>query len=165
MVDHDFQGGSGAGILAQLLEHGGGMRRVVNHAKGINQVIRLEGNEAAELLGVAAAKADAVFQAENGGAAAGQLHGFFGKIDGGDLGARAGKVDGVRADAAADFQDFLALPALELGKCRNVVLDEVLPGLDLVKIFLRADGRGGMPDVTGASIPVVADARDFDMGE
>jgi hypothetical protein len=81
------------------------------------------------------------------------------------LRARPGKVNCVRADAAPDFQNFLPAPPLELRKSRNVIFDEVFPRLDLIKIFLRANRRGGVPDVAGAAVPVIPDARDFHIGE
>ena len=165
MVDHDLDDRSGTRVLAQPREDRGGMRRVMNHAKAINQVVRFHRDEAAEILGIACAKTDAIFQAENRGALPRQLHGLVGKVHGGNLRAGAGEIDGVRADAAADFQDFLAVPAVEVGECRNVILDEVFPGFHLVEIFPRPYRSGRMVDIARAGVPVIADARDFDVAE
>src|SRR5215472_5576805 len=138
---------------------------MVNHSKGVDQVVRLHGNKGAELLGVPGGKADVVFEAKNGSTLACQLHGLLGEVDCGDVRASAGEVDGVCADAAADFQDFFAAPTLEFGESGNVVFDEVFAGFYLVEIFLGADCGGRMANVAGTGVPIVADARDFDIGE
>jgi hypothetical protein len=96
-----------------------------------------------------------VLQAEDGGTAAGQFQGFFGEIDGGDLSAATGEIDGIGADAAADFEHFLAAPTIELGESGDVRLDEVLAGFDFVKVLPGADRRGRMADVAGTAIPVL----------
>src|SRR6266480_1231852 len=82
-----------------------------------------------------------------------------------NLRARPRKINRVRADAAPDFQNFLPAPAFELRKSRNVIFDEVLARLDLVKIFFRANRRGRVPDVAGTAVPVIPDARDFHIAE
>lgn len=165
MIDHDLDGRTRACVLPQLLEHSFRVRRVVNHPKGINQVIRLDGNESAELLGIARAETDTVLESEYGGACAGELHGFVGEVHSGDLSASTGKVDGVRADAASDFQDPFAAPALELGERGNVRLNEVFASFDLVEIFPGADDSRRVADVAGTGVPVIADAGDFDVDE
>src|SRR5712692_642752 len=144
MVDHDFDGRAGPGVLTKLTENDIGVRGVVNDAEGVDQIVGLNGNEARELFGVARAEADLVLKPEDGSAGTGKLHGFFGEIDGSDLSAAAGEVDGVGADAAADFENFLATPALKLGKVGNVVFDEILAGFDFVKILPGADRRLGV---------------------
>src|SRR5260370_1198496 len=114
---------------------------------------------------MARAEANAVLQTEHGGAGAGQLHGLVGKVHGGDLGAGAGEVNGIGADAAADLENLFAAPARELRECRYVILHKVFARLDLVEVFLRADRRGGMADVAGTLVPIIPDARDFHFGE
>lgn len=72
----------------------------------------------------------------------------------------ASEVNGICSDATADFEDFLAPPGLEVGKTRNVILDEILTGLDLVEVLLCADGSSGVANVAGPRVPVIANARD-----
>lgn len=163
MVDHDFDGCAGATVFAELVEDRAGVGGMVNDAERVDEIVRLDGKKAAELLGVARAEADAIFEAENGGAPASQLHGFLREIDGRDLSARASEVYGVRADSAADFENFFATPTLELGESGDVIFDEVFAGFYLVEVFPGADRGGGMTDVARTGIPVVADARDFDV--
>lgn len=77
MVDHDFQARARTRVLTELVEDRAGMWRVVNHAKGIDQVVRLDGEKAAELLRISWAEADAILQTENGCALPRQLHRFL----------------------------------------------------------------------------------------
>ena len=165
MVDHHLDNSSGTRALTQLCEDRAGMRRVVNDAKVIDQVVGFHRNAAAELLRVACTKTDAIFEAEDNGALRRQIHGLVGKVHSRDLRAGAGEVDGVRAYAAADFQDFFAAPAVKVCECRNVIFDEVFPGFHLIEIFPGADRGGRMTDIAGTSVPVIADARDFDVSE
>jgi hypothetical protein len=154
MIDHDFDGRAGASVLAKLIEDGIGVRRVVDDAEGVDEVVRLDRNKARELFGVAGIEADVVLKAEQGGASAGELHGFFGQIDGRDVSAAAGEVDGVGADATADFENFFAAPAIELGESGYVRLDKIFAGFDFIEILPGADGRGGMADVAGTLVPI-----------
>ena len=162
VIDHDFdrrsKGDARIGVLAELIQDGVRARSVVDYAEGIDQVVGLDRDEGAQLFGVAGAKADAVLQAEDAGALAGEGHGFIGEIDGGDLGAVTREVDGVGADAAADFEDLFSAPALEVCKGGNVGLDQIFAGFDLVEIFFRAYRLCRVTDVAGTVIPVVPDA-------
>src|SRR5262249_2184033 len=76
------------------------------------------------------------------------------------LRAGAGKVDRVGADPAADLEHALPLPPIEFDERGNVRLNEVLPGLDLVEVLLRADRLIRMSDIAGARIPVLLDGLD-----
>lgn len=165
VVDHDFDGRARAGVLVKLFEDGVGMGRVMNSSEGVDEIVRLDGKETGKLLSVSRAEANSVFQSENRGALPSELHGFFGKVHGGDLRAGTSKVDGVCTDAAANFQDFLALPAVEFGESGDVILDEVLTSLYLVEIFPRANRSRGVADVTGAVVPVVLDAGNLNVFE
>src|SRR5438309_8511027 len=162
VVDHNFDRRRRTSVLTQLLEDGIGMWRVVNHAEGVDQIVRLDRNEAGEFFGVARAESNSVFQPKDGGACAGQLHGFLGEIDGGYLRSGAGIVNRICPNAAADFEHLFAAPPLELCKPGDMVFHEVLAGSHLVKVFLRADGCSRMTNVTRATIPVVPYPRDFD---
>lgn len=165
MVDHDFEDRTRTGVVAELAEDSLRVGRVVDDAKGIDEVVRLDREKGRKLLGVARTKTNALLQAENGSALARDLHGLFREVDGGDVGAGAGEVDGVGADTTADFQNFLPAPSGEFGKGGDVILDEILPGFHLVEIFPGADGSGGVADITRPRVPIIADAADFDLGE
>lgn len=165
MVDHDFDGCAGASVLAKTVEDGIGMRGVVDDAERVDEVVRLDGHKARELFGVAGIEADLILKAEDGCTGAGKLHGFFGEIDGRDFNAAAGEVDGVGADAAADFENFFAAPTVELGESGDVRLDEIFAGFDFVEILPRADGRRGVADIAGTAVPIIPDAGDFHFGE
>lgn len=162
MVDHDFDRRPWTSVLTELLEDGIGMRRVMNHAERVDQIVRLDRNKAGEFFGVARAKSNSVFQPKDGGARAGQLHGFFGEIDGGDLRAGAGEVNRICPDAAADFEHLFATPSLELREPGDVVFHEVFASLHLVEVFLRTDGCSRMTNVTRTTVPVILYPRDFD---
>ncbi len=154
-----------ARVLAELFEDGVGVRGVMDYAEGVDQVVRLDGDEGGKLFGIAGAEADAVLQAEDFGALASEGHRFIGEVDGGDLGAVAGEVDRVGADAAANFQDFLAAPVLEVGEGGDVRFDQIFSGFDFVEIFFGADRLRGMADVAGTIVPVVPNAVDLDVGK
>ena len=77
----------------------------------------------------------------------------------------AREVDGVGADAAANFEDFFAAPFFKVGEGGDVGLDEIFAGFDFVKIFARANGLRGVANVAGTIVPVVADAIDLDLFE
>ena len=133
------------------------MRRVVNHAEGVHQVVMLHRDRLAQLLRVGLEEADAVFEAEDLGPLARHFQRFLGQVHRGDLGAGAREVDGIGADAAADFQHLLALPPLKIGEPWNMRLHHVLARLDFVEVLARADRLGRVPDVAGARIPVLPD--------
>ena len=162
MIDHDFHGRAGVRVGAELFEHTVRVRRVVNHAEGINQIVGRDGHEAAQLFGVAAIKLHLDLNAVNGGSLTGERDGFFREIDTGDLRAVTREIYGVGADAAADFENRFAAPALEIGEGGNVRLDAILAGFDFVKIFLGADRLRRVTDVTGTRVPVILDASDGD---
>ena len=138
---------------------------MVDYAEGVNQIIALRRNESAEPFGIARTETDAIFLSEHGRAPASQLHRFFGEVHGRNLCSRSRKINRVCGDAASDFQHFLLAPAFELCKSRNVIFDEVLPRLDLVKVFFRANRRGRVPDVAGAAVPVIPDPRNIHIAE
>src|SRR5581483_908264 len=54
---------------------------------------------------------------------------------------------------AADLQDLLAAPPLELGEAGEVRLHEILPLLDLVEIFAGARLARRVAHVAGPAIP------------
>ena len=104
---------------------------------------------------------DAVFKAKHRRTSSSQLHRFFGEVDGSYLGACASKVDGICADAAADFQDFFSLPVSKIGKTRDVILHEIFAGFDLIKVFLVTDRSSGVSDVARPTIPVIFNTGNF----
>jgi hypothetical protein len=85
---------------------------------------------------------------------------LFRQIDGGDPRPGPREIDGVGADAAADLEHLLSVPAIELGKSRDMRLDEVFARLHLVVVFASPDRLGGMADIARARIPVCADCGD-----
>jgi hypothetical protein len=54
----------------------------------------------------------------------------------------ARKARRVRADAAPNLEHALAAPALEVGKARNVRLNQIAPRVHFVEIFARSHRRG-----------------------
>src|SRR5262249_56496823 len=66
VVDHDLQRGSRTCIGASLLEYSFWVWRVMDYAKGVDELVRLNRNEAGELLGVAVVEGDVIGQAEHG---------------------------------------------------------------------------------------------------
>ena len=170
VIHHDFQRGGvrparGVGVSAKLFKDSVRMRSVVDDAERVDQVVRLDGDERRELFGVAGAKLDAIRQPEHFGALAGEGHGFIGEVDGGDLRAVAGEIDGVRANAAADLQNFFAAPAFEIRESRDMRLDEIFASFHFIEVFARADGLRGVADVTGTAVPIIADAVDLNLSK
>src|SRR5581483_6260856 len=126
--------------------------------EGVDQVVRLDGHEAAELLRIA--RVELALQSEDREALAAERQALLRQVDRRELGARPSEVHRVRAEAATDLQDLLPTPALELREAGDVRLHEVLPCLDLVEVLARADHLGRVPNVARATIPVLADAGD-----
>src|ERR1700746_1191547 len=93
-------------------------------------------------------------QSEDGGALPRQLYGFPREVHCCDARTGACEVNGVRADATANFQDLLVAPAIEFGETRNVIFHEVFASFDVVEVFLRAHRLRRMPDVARPSVPV-----------
>ena len=79
------------------------------------------------------------------------------EVDRREVGTGPSEVDRVRADPAADLEDPLATPPLELGEAGNVRLDEVLPSLDLVEVLARPNRLRRVSDVAGTGVPVPLD--------
>ncbi len=128
---------SGVTYLRICSMHALRMRRVVNDAEGIDQIVFLHRHVVAKILGVGLEEPDAVFQSEYLPRAGAPLRATSpSRSTAGDLRAMAGEVDGARADAAADFEHLLAVPALEFGESRNVRLDKILASFDFVEVLL-----------------------------
>jgi hypothetical protein len=71
MVNHDFDHCSRPCIAPKLIKDCFGMRRVMDHSKGVDEVVRLDRNECGKALRVAMAEPNLVVEAEDLGALAG----------------------------------------------------------------------------------------------
>src|SRR5258708_7679046 len=60
----------------------------------------------------------------------------------------------VGADAAADFQDVFASPSWKVCESGNVRLNKIFSFLDFFKVLEGSDGRGGMTNVAGSTVPI-----------
>src|SRR5712692_2987409 len=156
MVDHDFDGAAGFDITADLLEDARWMRRMMDDTEGKDEIVSLVGERLEEILGVGMDEADPILQTKDGCSPPGNLQRMVGKINGCNQGPMACKIDGVGADPAANLQNLLVPPAFELNERQDMGSDEVFPGFDLVKVFLRPDLLWRIPDVARASVPVAA---------
>src|SRR5438045_3079209 len=96
------------------------MRRVVNYTEGVNQVVWLNGNIAAQFFCICGIESHSVFQSINTHTLACNLEGSHGKIDGGHQGTVPRKTDGVRTNPAPHFEDFFFAPAREFGESWDV---------------------------------------------
>ena len=91
--------------------------------------------------------------------------GLSGQLDYSEVSPGTSKAHGISSDSAADFQNFLSVPACEVGEPRNVRLYEILPLLDLIKVLASADRRAPMPDVAGLTVPVFLDSFNSRLGD
>src|SRR5207249_4104727 len=107
-------------VAAHLLEDALRMGRMVNHAERINQVKRFDRYNPIELLRIGRVELDPVSESKDRRSLPGDLERFLRQVDGCYVGAMAGEIHGIGADAATDFKDPLAAPAREIGKRRNV---------------------------------------------
>ena len=82
-----------------------------------------------------AAAMEAGREPKNLEAAPAKLQARLGQFDDGQVGSRTGEIDRIGADPAADLQNLLASPTVELSESWDMRLDEILPGLDLVEII------------------------------
>ena len=139
------------------------MRGVMNDAEGVNQVVGFDGHKGGQLLGAAGVETHLILETVNLHALARQFQRLRRQIHRRDRRSVPREVDGVGADAAADFEDFLAAPALEVGEARNVRLDKILAGFDFVEVFARAHRLGRVADVAGTLVPVAAHLLDRDL--
>jgi hypothetical protein len=72
----------------------------------------------------------------------------------------AGEIHGVRADAAANFEDALVLPSWEFGEARDVRLHKIFSALDFVKILTAAGRLGRVANIARPAVPVILDLLD-----
>ena len=93
-----------------------GLRRVVDDAERVDEVVLLAVEGRGQLLGVRLEEPDPVADAHHLCALRGDAERLAREVDGRELGAGTGEVDRVGADAAADLEHALAAPALELGE-------------------------------------------------
>src|SRR5688572_4242409 len=100
------------------------MRRMVNHAKRVDQVVLGRRDELAEPLGVRLDEGDAILEPEYLGPPSRQIERGVGQIDSSDVSPCTREVHRVGAETAANFQHPLAAPALELRKAWNMRFDE-----------------------------------------
>src|SRR5262245_27813337 len=139
VIHHDFDRGSRLNIGRHLLH--GPLRPwcVMNHAKGVDQIVRLDGKRGGQLFRVRVIKFDSIRQAKEPGALARDLERARRKIHGGNPSSLTGEIDCVCPDSTSDLQHFFSPPELELGKSRNMRLNKILAFFDLIKIATRSD--------------------------
>src|SRR5262245_32389359 len=123
---------------------------MMNHAERVDEIVWLDRYGGGELLRIGVHESDAVGEPGDPGAFARDVQRPFRQIDRGGGRAVPREVDGVRADAATDFEHALAAPAREVGEGRNMRLDEILALLNLVEIGARSDRLVGVAQIAGA---------------
>ena len=151
-VEHDPQFAILADHLSRLLDDGALVGGVMDHAKRVDEVEAAATEHLGQLFGVGGMKF--AVEAKCGEALPGQRQADLGQFDRGITGAGPHEIDGVGADPAADLQHPFARPSGELGKSRNVRLDHVFAGFDLVEVLPGPDRQPGMPDVARPAIPI-----------
>src|ERR1700683_873320 len=139
------------------------MRRVMNHAKRINQIVSFHRHKAAQLLGISQVKSDGIFDAVNAGPLPRDFHRLLRQVHGGDVRSMARKVHGVGPDPATYFQHFLPAPLRKFREARNVALNEIFPRLYLVEILPASHRLRRMPYVARTPIPVLRHSLNFDL--
>ena len=113
---------------------------MVNHPERINQIECFWTHDLVQLFGTAMKETDAVSQAIDLGALARDLERLLLNVHGCHRSAIAREVHRVRANAAANFEDTLASPALEFRKAEDMRLNEILARFDFIEVFPCADG-------------------------
>jgi hypothetical protein len=136
------------------------MRSVVDDPERVDEVVRLVAERRPELLRVRLDELDAVGHAHHLSALRRERERLAREVDRSQLRAGAREVNRVGADTAAHLEDALSVPAVEVREGRNVRLDEVLAGLDLVEVLARPDRLRRMADVAGTRVPVALHVRD-----
>src|SRR5262245_6343207 len=164
VVDHDLEGAARLQVSDQLGQRHLGVRGVMDHPERVHEIVATLGQHGAQLLHVGLDEPD-IREPVDFRAPADDLQGPVGKIDGGHLSAGPGEIDGVGPDPAPDLEHPLTPPAWKLGEARDVGLDEVLAGLDLVEVLALTHWFGRVPDVAGAIVPVLLDRTDWNVLE
>src|SRR5712671_1242846 len=103
---------------------------------------------------------DAVSQTKDFSALAGHLERFLGKVHGCHGSSLAREIYRVGADAAANFQHALVLPAREFCEPWDMWLDKIFSLLDLVKILPASRSLRGMADIARPAVPIFLDVVD-----
>ena len=88
-----------------------------------------------------------------------QFDGFFGQIDGGDLGAVAREIHGVGTQATADFEHLFPAPALEIRELRDMRLHHVFTPLHFIEVLAGTHLFLRMAKIARPVIPVFFDRR------
>ena len=102
-------------------------------------------------------KRDPFLETQHPGSLFRDLQRLVGKIDGCDLGTGPRKIHRIRADAAADFQDPLPTPTLELGKAGNVRLYKIFPLLHFIEVLAGTQRLLRMANIAWTRIPIGLD--------
>src|SRR5947207_7240095 len=132
-IEHETKLASLSQILADFTDDLARIRAVMNDSEGIDEVVALDWHEPAQLLSVTMMEAGG--QPEDLEALPAKLQARLGQFDDGQVGSRTGEIDRIGADPAADLQNLLTSPTVELSESWDMRLDEILPGLDLVEII------------------------------
>src|SRR5581483_663830 len=165
VVDHHLECPAGLQVVACLLEDALGVRRVMDDAERVHEVVLLDWDERRQLLRVPVVKRDPVGKTEYFGALLRDAHRLVGQLGDRHLGAVPREIDGVGADPASDLEHAPVAPTWKFGEAGNVGLDKVLASLDLVEVLLAPDGLRRVSDVAGPAVPVLADLLDRDVLE
>src|SRR5262249_14460973 len=134
---------------AQFREHPIRAGSVMNGSERVHEVISSNRHGRGKLFAIRALERYSIGHGKFMGPELGKLERFWRQIDRRDIGAGTREIDGIGADAAADFQNALAVPARKIGKGGDVRLDEVLARFDLVEVIARANWLGRVANVAG----------------
>src|ERR1700680_1507295 len=100
-------------------------------------------------------KPNSILKVINHRATAREIQRFIRKIHGSHRRAVASETNRVRADAAPNFEHFLAAPAFWLSKPRDMWLDEIFARFHLIEIFSGTNRLIRVAHIAGAGIPIL----------
>src|SRR5215216_4699726 len=140
----------------QLLNDRARRRRMVDDAETEDQVELLFGiDQPANLLGIALNKAR--LETIDVESLTRHVEAFVRELDNGEVRAMSSEIDRVGTNPTTYLEHAFATPPAEIGKRRNVRLDEVLSLFDFIEIQARAKRLHGVSNITRPTIPVLLD--------